>query len=424
MIETPQPAPLVEHFFRHEYGRLVAVLSRQVGVEHLEQVEDAVQSALAAALETWPVRGQPDDPGAWLFRVAQNQLRSELRTASRRQGILERHPMDEVEDASPPETHLRGEVGDGLLRMLLVCCDPALPVESQLVLALKTLCGFDVREIALRLFRTEANIYKRLSRARARLREAPLELEGIPEIEQRRPAVHAVLYTMFTEGHLSSHPDAALRRELCDEAIRLAGVLAAHESNNEAAPTPETCALLALMHLHAARAGAREDASGGLLLLEEQDRRLFDAAQIHAGLSWLERSARGETFSRYHAEAGIAAEHCLAASFEETRWDQVVEGYASLIAVSPVHRLNHAVALAQWKGPAAALAALEGFEPPTWLAGSYQWSAVLADLHHRAGGLEQAARHRAVAVELAPTDAIRALLARRLAWLEGQPSSG
>jgi RNA polymerase sigma factor (sigma-70 family) len=344
---------LVEHFFRHEYGRLVAILSRRVGVQHVEAVEDAVQSAMMTALEAWTLGALPDNPPAWLFRVASNNLLGELRQRAGRRRILEENAREEIDPPEDsPQTFLAGEVRDDLLRMLFVCCDEALPPESQLVLALKTLCGFDIREIALRLFTSEANVYKRLGRARSHLRELPLGL-GEPTGAQyaaRVSAVRKILYLLFTEGYLSCHADMAIRRELCNEAIRLAEILAEHPAGQ----APETFALLALMHLHAARMSARQDASGGLLLLEEQDRALWDRRGIQVGLEWLARSAEGDSFSRYHAEAGIAAEHCLAPSFRETRWDRVVECYALLerIAPSAIHKLNRAVAVAEWQGPA------------------------------------------------------------------------
>jgi RNA polymerase sigma-70 factor (ECF subfamily) len=174
---------------------------------------------------------------------------------------------------------------------------------------------------------------------------------------------------------------------------------------------------LALIHLHRARINARQDAAGGLLLLEEQDRDRWDPQGIRTGLEWLARSAQGDSFSRYHAEAGIAAEHCLAPSFRETRWERVVDCYVFLerLAPSALHRLNRAVAVAEWKGAAAGLAVLEGFEPPVWLASSYQWSAVLADLHQRNGDSQTAGRYRAAALQSAPTQALRDLLQRRLA---------
>ena len=357
----------------------------------------------------------PDNPSAWLFRVAHNKLIGDLRQQTRRRRILEQSAMevtDTRENAS--DVFLAGEVSDDQLRMLFVCCDEVIPVESQLVLALKILCGFDVREIALRLFSSEANVYKRLSRARSRLRELPCHLGELTEeqLAARLPAVHRILYLLFTEGYLSAHSAVAIRRELCNEAIRLATILAEHPVGQ----TPETFALLALMHLHAARMTARQDASGGLLLLEEQDRDRWDRRGIQIGMGWLAKSAQGDRFSRYHAEAGIAAEHCLAASFSETRWDRVVECYSLLeqFAPSALHKLNRAVAVAEWQGPAAGLAMLAGFEPPTWLAGSYLWAAVLSDLHRRSGNVDTAKRYRDAALQSAPSPAVRELLQRRL----------
>ena len=406
---------LVEHFFRHEYGRLVASLSRRVGVQNIEAVEDAVQSALMAALEKWKVAGLPDNPSAWLFRVASNNLMGELRTRSGRRRILEQNAeLASGPPANAPEPLLAGQMRDDLLRMLFVCCEDSIPTDSQLVLALKTLCGFGVREIAQRLFTSEANVYKRLGRARSQLRKVPLRPDELTDQQyvSRLPTVHRVLYLLFTEGYLSSDAELAIRRELCDEAIRLGLVLAEHPVGQ----TPETCALLALMHFHMARMTSRQDGSGGLLLLEEQDRTLWDQQAIAVGLEWLAKSAVGDVFSRYHAEARIAAEHCLATSFEETRWEKVAESYAMLERVAPsaIHRLNRAVAVAEWRGAAAGLDVLTGFEPPTWLAGSYLWTAVLADLQRRCGHTQVADRYRDLAIKMAPTPAVKHLLMRRL----------
>ncbi len=306
------------------------------------------------------------------------------------------------------------EIQDDLLRFLFVSCDENIALESQLVLALKVLCGFNVREIALRLFTSEANVYKRLARARKRLRELPNRLQEQfgKHLETRLPAVQKVLYVLFTEGYLSSSAGSTIRRELCGEAIRLATLLAEHPVGQ----TPETFALLALMHLHDARSPARVDGSGGLLLLEEQDRSLWNREQMHAGFEWLSRSAAGETLTRFHAEAGIAAEHCLAPSFQETPWQRIDEGYAILerLAPSPLHTLNRAVARAEYQGPTAGLALLEERPPPDWLSESYLGGAVLADLHHRCGHVEEAERYRAAALASAPTPAVRTLLERRL----------
>jgi RNA polymerase sigma factor (sigma-70 family) len=390
------------------------MLSCRIGAEHIEDVEDAVQSALMTALEHWTIAGLPENPSAWLFRVAYNNLFGELRQRARRRRILQQNVTGDFWIENAPKSFLQDEVQDDLLRMLFICCDDTIPLESQLVFALKTLCGFDVREIAIRLFTTEANIYKRLGRARCRLKETRPNADELTreQISCRLPAVQKVLYLLFTEGYLSSNAETTLRRELCDEAIRLASLLAEHPT----CQSPVTYALLALMHLHAARLTARQNQIGGLLLLEEQDRELWNQDGIQEGLKWLAMSAEGDKFSRYHAEAGIAAEHCLAPSFAETRWNKVVECYEMLeqSTRSPIHKLNRAVAVAEWKGPAEGLDVLRGFAPPTWLASSYLWAAVLADLHRRCGHWESAERYREVAVNSAPTPQVKELLRRRL----------
>ncbi|MCR9199313.1 MAG: sigma-70 family RNA polymerase sigma factor [Planctomycetaceae bacterium] len=402
------------HFFRHEYGRLVALLSCRMGLEHLEDVEDAVQSALMSALEHWTVSGVPDNPSAWLFRTARNRVLDSFRQQGRHERHLRSLAEISAHNKADRQTLLPEDAEEGLLRMLFACCDEQIPAPSQLVFALKTLCGFDVREIAIRLFTTQDNVYKRLNRARSRLRQLSQPLADLTadETTARRPAVTKILYLLFTEGYLSSHTEFPLRRELCDEAIRLTRLLASHSAGQ----SPQTFALLALMLLHRARMSAREDGSEGLLLLEEQDRTQWNRADIEEGLAWLERSASGDTFSRYHAEAGIAAEHCIAATFEQTRWDRVIECYELLehSNASPLHRLNRAVAVAEWQDPAHGLALLEGMEPPAWLAGSYQWAAVLADLHGRCGHNTEARRYRETALRLAPSPHVRQLLQRRL----------
>lgn len=226
------------------------------------------------------------------------------------------------------------------------------------------------------------------------------------------PSVHDVIYLLFNEGYLSTHEEHAIRAELCEEAIRLASLLADHPVG----AIPSTFALLALMHLHAARLAARQDATGGLLLLEEQDRSRWDAKHLQQGAAWLERASEGEEFTRFHAEAGIAAEHCFAPSFEGTRWNEIAELYAMLERMhsSPIHTLNRAVAVGQGQGPEEGLEVLKGVVPPAWLAGHYLWDAVLADLHGRAGNAATAQTHREQALAAAPSEAVRRVLHRRL----------
>lgn len=400
--------------FRRAYAELVASLVRRVGVAHLERAEDAAQTALLAALQTWTSGGAPADPPAWLFRVAWRALLGDLRQHARRRRILAEQPPA-PNDEPPAPVFLAAELPDDLLRLLFVCGDDALPPESQLVLALKVLSGLEVREIALRLFLREATVHKRLSRARLALRRRPPDLDVLdPDaLATRLPGVQRVLYVLFTEGHLASQAEAALRRDLCDEAVRLATLLAEHPRTCG----PESAALLALFLLHRARLPARVDPTGGLVLLEEQDRDRWDRDDIALGLRWLAESARGDVFSRWHAEAEIAAAHALAPSTRETDWERIVACYEQLerAAPSPLHTLNRALAVAEWRGPTAGLEVLRDRVPPSWLAGSHWWSAVLSDLHRRRGDADLAARHREIALAAAPSPAIRAALARRLA---------
>jgi RNA polymerase sigma-70 factor (ECF subfamily) len=391
-----------EHWFRRELGRLVSILSRRFGVQRMELCEDAAQTALLQATQSWSAQ-PPDNPSAWLYRVAHNYVLDELRREKRDQRYLAEVHADYAEQ----------EVGDDVLRLLFVCADPAIPPEAQLVLALKTLCGFSTGEIALRLFQSEDAVHKRLQRARTRLREHAEVLALDPA---RVPGVLQMLYLLFNEGYSSAQPDRVIRRELCDEALRLALML----RDDPAGELPETDALVALMCFHAARFDARVDGWGGLLLLEEQDRSRWDRELLTRGLDHLARSARGATISRYHIEAGIAAEHCLAPSYAETNWEEIVRLYEVLdrVAPSPLHVLNRAIALAEWKGADAGLAALEAFEAPSWLAGYYLWDATLGELHRRRGDRERALSHTSRALERAPTNPEKALLERRIAAAE------
>jgi RNA polymerase sigma factor (sigma-70 family) len=407
---------LTEHFFRHEYGRLVATLTRMFGPHRLALVEDAVQSALMTALTPWSLRGPPDDPSAWLYRVAYNKMLDGLRSNAARQRILDRHGDELGGFEEQPPSRFANEVNDDLLRMLFVCCDEALPPDSRVVLALKTLCGLSTAEIALRLFTTEANVYKRIRRAHERLKAIAPDGETPPleALRSRLASVHTVIYLLFNEGYLSIQAEEVVRRELCDEAIRLGTLLAEHPI-----ATPETHALLALMYFHAARLASRVDALGEILPLADQDRAVWDRERIVAGARWLARAADGDVFSRYHGEAAIAAEHCFAPSFEATRWNEIADLYAMLerITPSPLYTMNRAIAVAEAQGPNAGLALLDEVTPPGWLSGFYLWDAVLGDLHRRAGNVDRARKHIQRALERAPSEAERALLRKRLATL-------
>ena len=421
--EAGSPPGLPDHYFRREFGRLVAALSRRFGVHRVELCEDAVQTALLRAVQSWPQRGPPEDKSAWLYRVALNEVLGALRR-ERRTGVSAENAERLAADSSTEEeVYLEHEVRDDQLRMLFVCANPEIPRESQIVFALKTLCGFSTEEIALRLFNSDEAVYKRLQRARTTLREHVEDLEqpALQQLASRLPAVLEILYLLFTEGYSSAQPQQMIRRELCEEAIRLGRLLDEHPVG----AAPETAALLALMYLNAARFDARVDGAGGLLVLEEQDRSLWDRELIRIGVSYLHRSARGERFTRYHAEAAIAAEHCMAPTYEATRWQEIARLYQMLdtLAPSPIHTLNRAIAIAEWQGPEAGLALLEPLHPPSWLLGYYLWDATLGELYRRRGECERAVGYLTRALAAAPTHAEKGLLQRRLqaCSISGEP---
>jgi RNA polymerase sigma-70 factor (ECF subfamily) len=416
-------AGVVDHLFRREAGRLVAILARRFGPEHLHLAEDVVQDALVAAMQTWPYTGVPENPTAWILQTARNRALDQTR---RRKVFQEKQPalialvedcLDAAIGADLPR--FEDEIQDSQLRMMFVCCHPGLPAESQVALTLKVLCGFGEGEIAAAFLATPEAMAKRLVRARQYLREEAIapELPSAAEAAARVESVHRALYLLFNEGHKSSHGRALIRGELCADAIRLAELLAGH-----AFPTQEeTHALLALMYFLAARLPARVDAAGDLLLLHRQDRSLWDRSKIMRGLEHLEESAGGPSVSRYHLEAGIAACHALAPSEEETDWTRILELYDDLSALdgSPVIALNRAVALARVQGPMAGLKALAGIADSPVLENYHLFFSVAGQLwldHGDRGKAEECFRRSR---DLATHETEREHLSRRIEQVRG-----
>jgi RNA polymerase sigma-70 factor (ECF subfamily) len=358
---------IADDLFRREGARLVAVLTAQFGTHRLQLAEDAVQEALVRALQTWPYRGLPENPAAWLAQTARNlaldTLRREQRWQEKQDGIA--HAQERWHSTDTPAPDDGGTFADDTLRMLFVCCHPQLSPEARTALALRTLCGFSAAEIAAAFLTSEAAIAKRLVRARQRIRELelPFALPAPDELSARLDGVLSVLYLLFNEGHKASSGDRLVRGELCREAIRLAELLAARPAT---AP-PRTHALLALMLLNAARLPARTDDAGNILLLHEQDRSRWDHGMIERGLRHLALAATGDALSGYHLEAGIAACHSTAPSASATDWPRILSLYDHLVRISPspVTALNRAIALARVRGARTgleALAAIRGLD--------------------------------------------------------------
>jgi RNA polymerase sigma-70 factor (ECF subfamily) len=411
-------APLVEHFFRHEAGRLVGVLTRIFGWRNFDLVEDMVQATLLDALQAWQ-GGVPDNPSGWVHRVAKNKILDALRRNKIGQRVVEEWAVGRpIQEEKLDELFLDAEIEDSQLRMMFACCHPRLAREDQLALTLKALCGFGNSEIAHALLVTQETIKKRIQRATRDLVDHQIALDPPPvdELAARLDGVHQVLYLLFNEGYSSSEGDTAIREDLCEEAVRLCQLLCSHPR----CCTPATYALMALMLFHAARLEARLDQRGSILLMEEQDRSKWDQRLIEKAQEFLNRSAEGKVVSPFHLEAGIAYHHCTARNYAETDWPAILRLYDALLTIhpSPVYQLNRAIVVAQIEGPQAGIQALEAARADSALRHYHLFDATLGELSRRAGDFKRAHRHFEAARHKTKSPFDRELLARRLAECE------
>ena len=401
------------HFFRHESARLVAVLTSHLGVHRLQLAEDVVQEALVRALQTWPYRGVPENPAAWLTQAAKNLALDHLRRAQRWQekedGIAQDHARWLAAPSPPGE-----EIADDTLRLMFVCFHPLLSAESQTALALRTLCGFSPAEIAAAFLTTGAAVEKRLVRARQRIRELalPFAVPESRELPARLAGVLGTLYLLFNEGYKASAGDRLVRAELCHEAIRLALLLTEHAATR----TPQTHALLALLLLNAARLPARTDDAGHLLRLREQNRAAWNQAMIQRGIHYLGLATTGDTLSEYHLQAGIAACHSTAPDDAATDWPRILALYDQLAAMtdSPIVALNRAVAVARVRGPEAGLAAVAAIPHRRQLDTYYLTHVIIGEFEAQLGRSTLAAACFRQALALTELKSEQAFLTTRL----------
>lgn len=408
---TPELAALLTR----ERRRAVALLARQLGLGHLALAEDAVQTATLRALERWPGEGVPERPAAWLYRVAQRLAIDELRHTRPHTALPDDAEPEAL--AAPPadEGRLAGELNDDELALLFAACHPALPPATQVALALRSLLGLELAAIAPLLFSTEAALAQRLARARVTLADHTLAVPGGAELPPRREAVLSTLALVFHHGQVAAGrqgdaPQGEDPLALCWEAIRLARALAAHP----ATAAPEADALAALLLLHGARLTGRIDEAGELVPLHGQPRDRWDAGLIRLGLAHLKASQRGTALTRWHLQAGIAAEHAMAPSPEATNWPAIVRYYELLLAHDPSHapRLGHAIALAEAGEPAEAERALRALLPSVPEALQAHACAALARALSRQGREEEADGWWQRAIEAAGHPAEARMLAR------------
>jgi RNA polymerase sigma factor (sigma-70 family) len=411
-----------EHLFRHESGRMVAALTRIFGVHNIALAEDVVQDAFCRALETWKLRGVPENPSAWLMTTAKNRAIDVLRRERRARTFApELERLFESEwTLVPTVAELFGEnaIKDDQLRMMFSCCHPRLPETAQVALVLQISCGFSVSEIASAFLSTHAAMEKRISRAK-KVVAASKTLFDLSDSDflARLSAVQRALYLLFNEGYHGASADSAVRGELCEEAMRLTNLLL----ESPLASTPETYALAALMHLNAARLPARIDASGNLASFVDQDRSRWDAALVTKGQKLLERSAVGRELSEYHVEAAIAWVHASARRVEDTNWEQIVSLYDTLMAIrpSPVVALNRAIALAQYEGPERGLEEIRAIKDAARLCAYPFYSAAIGELELRSGNHDIARQHFEAALALARNPMERRFLEQRVGAASG-----
>jgi RNA polymerase sigma factor (sigma-70 family) len=406
-----------EHLFRRESGRLVTALTRIFGLKNLALAEDVTQDVFCRALEIWKLRGVPQNPSAWLLKAAKNRaidvLRREKRTVSLTSELGERLDSEwtlvpTINDCFAAET-----INDDQLRMMFSCCDPALSEQTQVSLILSLLCGFGVREIASAFLNKRWAVQKRIERGKSALASSKTLFDmGASELPDRLSSVHRALYLLFNEGYHGACAQAAVRSELCREAMRLTLLLLEDFRTSSAV----TNALYALMCLNAARLPARVDSSGELIALYEQDRSLWNRELIAQGNLFLDRSAEGSDLSDYHLEAAIAAAHSNSMRIEETDWAKIVWLYDMLATIrpSPIVALNRAIALAQKEGPHRGIEAIYAIADRDRLESYPFFPAALGELELRAGNATSARKHFSDAAALARNPMERRFLEQRM----------
>jgi len=412
---APDAGAAVDSVYRSDWGRIVATLIRLVG--DFDVAEDAAQEAFTTAVAQWPVSGVPEFPRAWIIQTARHKAIDRIRRRTRFEARLDEHAAGSSQTVDGPD-YDPSQIPDDRLRLIFSCCHPALALEAQVALTLRTLGGLETDEIARAFLVPVATMAQRLVRAKGKIRDAriPFTVPDTKDMPARLDAVLTVIYLIFTEGYAATRGEALVRTDLCAEAIRLGRLVRALLAPQ---PPAEVTALLALMLLHDSRRETRLDEAGDLVLLEDQDRRRWNHALIGEALPLVEEALRGGP-GPFALQAAIAALHCQARRAEETDWPQIVRLYDLLERVqpSPVVSLNRAAAVAMVDGPRPALALIDELTATGELDRYHLLHAARADLLRRLGSWAEAAKSYTRALALVTNDAERRFLERRLREVE------
>ena len=411
----------LQRIFAGESRRVLATLIRLLG--DFDLAEDALQEAFVAALRQWPEDGVPDNPRAWLVSAGRFKAIDQLRRRARYDALL-REQADYLAAQATVEMEIENAaIEDDRLRLIFTCCHPGLAPQAQVALTLREVCGLTTEAIARAFLSKPATVAQRIVRAKGKIRDAKIPYE-VPEgaaLAERLQSVLQVIYLVFNEGYLASSGEQALRHDLSEEAIRLAELVLALLAERTDQPDPECQGLLALMLLHHARRATRTDAQGELVLLENQQRSLWDRQEIQRADQLVRQALLSRRFGPYTLQAAIAAVHAQSPSSAETDWQEIVGLYDLLMQhmPTPIVALNRAAALAMRDGPEAGLQALEPLMENKALKGYHLAHAALADMHRQLGHQDAAAQAYTQALALATQPAEKRFLQQRLADLSG-----